>query len=80
MTAHGAPVTKRILLQIHWLLGITAGLVLALMGVTGATMSFEDEISEALSPRLYAPSVPSKPDLSPDQLIAKVQALSLIHI
>ena len=44
------------------------------MGVTGATMSFEDEISEALSPRLYAPGVPSTPDLSPDQLIARVQA------
>ena len=66
--------TKRILFQIHWFLGITAGLVLALMGVTGATMSFEDEISEALSPRLYAPGVPAGPDLSPDQLIARVQA------
>jgi sulfite reductase (NADPH) flavoprotein alpha-component len=74
MTANGAPVTKRILFQIHWFLGITAGLVLALMGVTGATMSFEHEISEALSPRLYAPGVPSQPDLSPDQLIARVQA------
>ncbi|WP_420144767.1 PepSY domain-containing protein [Sphingobium sp.] len=66
--------TKTVLFQVHWFLGITAGLVLALMGVTGATMSFEDEISEALSPRLYAPGVPSKPDLTPDQLIAKVQA------
>ena len=74
MTANGAPVTKRILFQIHWFLGITAGLVLALMGVTGATMSFEGEISEALSPRLYAPGVPAGPDLSPDQLIARVQA------
>jgi sulfite reductase (NADPH) flavoprotein alpha-component len=74
MAANGAQVTKRILFQIHWFLGITAGLVLALMGVTGATMSFEDEISEALSPRLYAPGVPSRPDLSPDQLIARVQA------
>ena len=67
-------VFKKILFQLHWLLGISAGLVLALMGVTGATMSFEDEISEALSPRLYAPGVPAGPDLSPDQLIARVQA------
>ena len=66
--------TKRIFFQIHWFLGITAGLVLALMGVTGASMSFEDEISEALSPRLYAPGVPAGADLSPDALIARVQA------
>ncbi|MEC3949165.1 sulfite reductase flavoprotein subunit alpha [Sphingobium sp. HWE2-09] len=66
--------TKTILFQIHWFLGITAGLVLALMGVTGASMSFEDEISEALSPRHYAPGVPNDADLSPDRLIARVQA------
>lgn len=66
--------TKRILFQLHWFLGITAGLVLALMGVTGASMSFEDEINEALSPRLYAPGVPSRPDLSPDRVIARLQA------
>ena len=66
--------TKRIIFQLHWFLGITAGLVLALMGVTGASMSFEDEISEALSPRLYAPGVPVGADLSPDRIIARVQA------
>lgn len=66
--------TKRVFFQIHWFLGITAGIVLALMGVTGASMSFEDEISEALSPRLYAPGVPAGADLSPDRLIARIEA------
>ncbi len=66
--------TKTILFQIHWLLGITAGLVLALMGLTGASMSFEDEINAALSPRLYAPGVPTGSDLSPDRIIAQVQS------
>ncbi len=41
--------TRRILFQIHWLLGITAGFVLAVMGVTGAMMSFEDEIVQYLA-------------------------------
>lgn len=41
---------KSILFQLHWLLGITAGTVLAVMGLTGATMSFEDEILRALNP------------------------------
>ncbi len=41
---------KSLLFQLHWLLGITAGTVLALMGLTGATMSFEDEILRAVNP------------------------------
>ncbi|MDJ0275878.1 sulfite reductase flavoprotein subunit alpha [Sphingomonas sp. 2R-10] len=41
--------TRNVLFQIHWFLGITAGLVLAVMGVTGATISFEPEIIAALN-------------------------------
>ncbi len=41
---------KKVLFQVHWFFGITAGLVLALMGVTGALVSFEDEILDALNP------------------------------
>src|SRR5690606_2918063 len=36
--------------QVHWFLGITAGLVLALVGVTGGLLSFEDELLRALNP------------------------------
>ncbi len=41
---------KKVLFQVHWFFGITAGMVLALMGVTGALVSFEDEILDALNP------------------------------
>lgn len=41
---------KKVLFQVHWFFGITAGLVLALMGITGALYSFEDEIVDALNP------------------------------
>ena len=41
---------KKTLFQLHWFFGITAGLVLALMGVTGAAVSFEDEMLRALNP------------------------------
>jgi sulfite reductase (NADPH) flavoprotein alpha-component len=44
---------KSLLFQLHWLLGITAGTVLALMGLTGATLSFEDELVHAANP-VYA--------------------------
>lgn len=40
---------RTVLFQIHWFLGITAGLVLAVMGVTGASLSFEPEILAALN-------------------------------
>ena len=32
---------KTIWFKIHWILGITAGIVLFVVGVTGATLSFE---------------------------------------
>ncbi|WP_440094681.1 PepSY domain-containing protein [Pseudomonas syringae] len=41
---------KKVLFQLHWFFGITAGLVLALMGITGALYSFEDEILDMLNP------------------------------
>ncbi|HBK47099.1 MAG TPA: iron-uptake factor, partial [Xanthomonadaceae bacterium] len=43
---------KTVLFQLHWFLGISAGTVLALMGITGATMSFQDELLRALNPPL----------------------------
>jgi len=43
---------KKLWFQVHWLLGITAGLVLAVMGVTGATLSFEDELIGLLNPQI----------------------------
>lgn len=46
----GTHLFKNILFQLHWFFGITAGLVLALMGLTGALYSFEDEILQALNP------------------------------
>ncbi len=64
---------RRLFFQIHWLLGISAGLVLAVMGLTGATISFEHEITHALSPYVFAPGVPTTPDLSPDALIARLE-------
>lgn len=62
--------TRRVLFQIHWFLGITAGIVLAIMGVTGAMMSFEDEIMAALSPGVVTLAPSAAPAKSPDSLVA----------
>ncbi|NQE63745.1 PepSY domain-containing protein [Caulobacter sp. RHG1] len=60
-----------IIFQAHWLLGITLGVVLGLMGVTGATMAFEDQIMETLSPGVVQVAVRAEPVLTPDQLLAR---------
>ncbi|WP_324698786.1 sulfite reductase flavoprotein subunit alpha [Novosphingobium aerophilum] len=66
--------TRQVLFQIHWFLGITAGFVLALMGVTGATLSFENEIMRLLSPGIVTLSPGKGPALSPDEVIARASA------
>ena len=41
---------RNAMFQLHWFFGITAGVVLALVGATGAMLSFEHEILKALNP------------------------------
>ncbi len=53
VTSFSLPVLiKTLLFQLHWLLGITAGLVLSVMGATGALMSFEDEVVRLVNPAI----------------------------
>jgi sulfite reductase (NADPH) flavoprotein alpha-component len=66
---------KKILFQLHWFLGITAGLVLALMGATGALQSFQPELLRLLNPGVLSISAaPGAVPLSPDALRERVQA------
>ena len=43
-------IVQRILFRTHWLLGLAAGLVLAVVGATGAILGFEPELIDALNP------------------------------
>lgn len=54
---------KNFWFQTHWLFGITAGIVLAVMGVTGALLSFEQEILRLLNPSVM--TVEAEADLTP---------------
>ncbi|RZI69892.1 MAG: flavodoxin, partial [Pseudomonas sp.] len=64
---------KKVLFQVHWFFGITAGLVLALMGITGALYSFEDEIVDALNPDVLFVQ-PQGRQLSLAEMVSKVEA------
>lgn len=65
---------RKILFQTHWFLGITAGLVLALVGVTGAMLSFEDPILKAINPGVMTVEPAGRAPLAPAELLARVAA------
>ena len=59
--------------QLHWFFGITAGVVLAIVGVTGGVLSFEDELLKALNPGVMTVQ-PRGEALAPSALIARVRS------
>ncbi|ARU89766.1 flavodoxin [Pseudomonas sp. M30-35] len=67
---------KKVLFQLHWFFGISAGLILALMGITGAMYSFEPEIIELLNPSAVIVNTREQQRLSPAELVLKAQTQS----
>ena len=65
---------KKTLFQLHWFFGITAGLVLALMGITGATVSFQDELLNLLNPSVLKVEKLDSGVLPPAELVRRVEA------
>ncbi len=65
---------KKTLFQLHWFFGITAGLVLALMGITGAAVSFQDELLRALNPSVLTVEKREAGVLPPAELVRKLEA------
>ncbi len=73
-TNKASDVLKKTLFQLHWFFGISAGLILALMGITGATVSFQDEILRALNPSVLQVDKLPAGVLPPAELVEKIQA------
>jgi sulfite reductase (NADPH) flavoprotein alpha-component len=69
-------VLKKSLFQLHWFFGISAGLVLALMGITGAAVSFQDEILRALNPSVLHVEKQIAGVLPPAELVEKIEGAS----
>ena len=64
---------RNAIFQLHWFFGITAGVVLALVGATGAMLSFEHEILKSLNPGVITVA-PRGEALAPDTLVARIRA------
>ncbi len=65
---------KTILFQLHWFLGISAGLILSIMGLTGALFSYEQQIIRTISPHSFEVNVQDQATLSPSALYQLVHA------
>ncbi|WP_194788985.1 PepSY domain-containing protein [Pseudomonas sp. UFMG81] len=65
---------KKTLFQLHWFFGITAGLVLALMGITGALYSFQEELLRAFNADVLKVQVRAEGVLPPAELVQRVEA------
>ncbi|WP_217896764.1 PepSY domain-containing protein [Pandoraea sp. PE-S2T-3] len=63
---------KRLWFQLHWFFGITAGLVLAVVGLTGALLSYDDELTRAFSSGVMTVPVRDGGRLPVPELVARV--------
>src|SRR3546814_8089951 len=63
---------RNAIFQLHWFFGITAGIVLAIVGVTGGILSFEDELLKALNPGVMTVQ-PQGERLAPGELVEQVR-------
>ena len=64
---------KKTFFQVHWFLGITAGLILSLMGVTGAIYSYEQQILKWMNPDSYTVQAIQNNKLTPAELYLHFQ-------
>ncbi|MDA9401465.1 PepSY-associated TM helix domain-containing protein [Bradyrhizobium sp. CCBAU 45389] len=65
---------KAALLQVHSIAGLVLALLLALIALTGAVMSFEDEIVDHLNAGIMHVAPRETPALMPDELVARLKA------
>ena len=65
--------------QLHWFLGITAGTVLVVVGVTGGLMSFQQDILEWLNTDTTRHLQSDQPRLPPQELVARYRSANPDH-
>ncbi|MCJ2121640.1 PepSY-associated TM helix domain-containing protein [Methylobacterium sp. J-077] len=68
------PSPRTVLFRLHWALGLTAGFVLALMGLTGALMSYEEAITAFANRDRTRVEAGDRVPLAPSALAARIDA------
>ncbi|HEY6939964.1 PepSY-associated TM helix domain-containing protein [Dokdonella sp.] len=64
---------KRVLFRLHWLAGISAGLVLGVVGFTGGLLGLEQPVLSWLNPALHV-SAEGRTPLGPDRWVAAARS------
>lgn len=64
---------RNVLFQLHWFFGISAGLILAIMGVTGALYSYEEPILRTFNQHSYVVAAQAQPTLSPADIYQQLK-------
>jgi len=66
---------KKLWFQLHWFIGITAGTVLIVIGLTGATLAFREQLLDLLNPGVLTVPAQAAPVLTPPQVAQAAKAL-----
>ncbi|WP_407185954.1 PepSY-associated TM helix domain-containing protein [Bradyrhizobium centrosematis] len=74
MTGLRGHTIKAVLFQVHSIAGLILALLLSLVALTGAIMSFEDEIVDHLNAGIMQVAPRQAPALMPDALVAQLKA------
>ncbi|MCK1357695.1 PepSY-associated TM helix domain-containing protein [Bradyrhizobium sp. 199] len=74
MAARLGHTIKAILFQVHSVVGLVLALLVSLIALTGAIMSFEDEIVHHLNADIMQVAPRQAPALMPDALVARLKA------
>lgn len=64
---------KKFLFKVHMVLGLTAGVILLIMGITGAMLSYQKEILKYINKDSYVVEVPSTKRLSSKEILEKFE-------
>ncbi|WP_333908900.1 sulfite reductase flavoprotein subunit alpha [Acidovorax sp. NCPPB 4044] len=63
------PAWRQVFFQLHWFVGITAGTVLIVIGMTGALLAFREELLDLVNPGVRHVAPQTTPALTPPQLL-----------
>lgn len=68
------PALREIVFKLHWFVGIFAGILLLLIGLSGALLAFREELLDAFNPGVFRVAVREEAPLSPQAVLERLRA------